>query len=129
MRKRLPHAFAALPTVLVALASAPVAHAQGTPDCTGPAGDPAPGSAAWQAREQDNDSCGEQRFYDTTSNPAFAAAKAANDARTGGTLQEDPFRAPSQLNGTRFHYQQAAFTNRAGQRLPAALFWPLRAAP
>src|SRR3954452_3897624 len=118
-----------LSVALVALVSAPLAHAQATPDCTGPASDPAPGTAARQAREQDNDYCGEQHFYDTTSNPAFAAAKAANDARTGGTLQEDPFRDPSQLNGKRFHYQQTAFTNRAGQRLPAALFWPLRAAP
>src|SRR4051794_26646658 len=119
----------ALSAALIVLVCAPLAHAQATPDCTGPASDPAPGTAAWQAREQDNDYCGEQRFYDTTSNPAFAAAKAANDARTGGTLQEDPFRDPSQLAGTRFRYQQIAFTNRAGQRLAGALFYPLGAGP
>src|SRR4051812_39277975 len=107
----------ALSVALVALVSAPLAHAQATPDCTGPASDPAPGSAAWHQREQDNDYCGEQRFYDTSANPLFVAGAAAVAPR-----EEDPFRDPARWNGTRGRYQPIEF-------LHGALFRPLAAAP
>jgi dienelactone hydrolase len=94
------------------------------PDCVGPAGDPAPDSLAWQKREQDNDYCGEQRFLDTSTNPAFWAAKAAADARNGTETFEDPFRDPGPLNGIRFRYQRVSFTNASGQQLQGLLFRP-----
>ncbi len=43
-------------------------------DCVGPAGDPAPGSQAWQQRDLANVSCAQQRQQDETGSPAFAAA-------------------------------------------------------
>ena len=90
----------------------------------GPAGDPQPNTPAWHQREQENDYCGEQRFNDTSSNPAYLTAKAQLDAQSGGDTQEDPFRDPAALNGVRFRYQRVSFTDSAGQRLPGMLFRP-----
>lgn len=42
-------------------------------DCVGPAGDPAPGSAAWTERDAVNEFCATQRQGDEVANPAFAA--------------------------------------------------------
>ena len=106
--------------LILCVAPAPAAG----PDCTGPAGDPQPGSAEWYQREQDNDFCGEQRFNDTSTNPAYAAAKAALDARKGGEVPEDPFRDPDPLNGVRFRYEPVSFSNSSGQELPGMLFRP-----
>ena len=92
----------------------PAAGAQAGPDCDGPPGEPAPGTAAWHEREQENDYCGEQRSHDTSSNPAFASPSF-----------QDPFRDPAELNGVRFRYQEVSFTNRAGERIAGALFRPL----
>jgi dienelactone hydrolase len=116
-----PAGGAALPGMPVDLA--PAAAGPG-PDCEGPAGDPPPDTPAWHQREQENDYCGEQRFWDTTTNPAYLAAKAALEARTGRETLEDPFRDPAQLDGVRFRFRQATFTNRGGQRLDAMLFRP-----
>ena len=88
---------AALGLTLVSVALFPAtvtADVPGGPDCTGPAGDPAPATPAWYQRENDNAWCGEQRFRDTTTNPAFAVAKAQLDARLGTDVPEDPFRDP-----------------------------------
>jgi dienelactone hydrolase len=100
------------------------AGAQGAPDCDGPAGDPSPNTPQWHQREQENDYCGEQRGQDTSSNPAYLAAKAALDARAGSEIPEDPFRDPALLNGIRFRSQAVSFTNRSGQKLPGMIFRP-----
>src|SRR3954447_2456914 len=85
---------------LVALAVAPAgADTPGTPDCTGPAGDPQPGTTAWHQREADSAYCGEQRAYDIAANPAYARAKAELYARTGREVQEDAFRDPPLWQG------------------------------
>jgi dienelactone hydrolase len=118
---------AAALVALLALALAPAgaAHAApGEPDCTGPAGDPAPGSAAWHQREDDNAYCGEQRAYDLAANPAYAAAKAQLDARAHAEVLEDPFRDPAPLGGRRFRYEQVSFQSPSGQTLPGYLFRP-----
>src|SRR5436190_8184518 len=100
----------------VALLAAPGAGRAATPpDCTGPAGDPQPDTPQWHQREQENDYCGEQRFYDIESNPAYAAEKAKVDAQTRTDAPEDPFRDPDLLNGTRFRFQRVSFTDGAGQ--------------
>jgi dienelactone hydrolase len=109
--------------VVAALLARP-ASASTPPDCRGPAGNPAPGTAAWHQREQDNDYCGEQRFYDLSTNPAYLAAKAALEARTGTETPEDAFRDPAALNGRRFRFQRISFTNRSGQHLVGMLFRP-----
>ena len=106
-----------------ALTLAPPAGA-GTADCEGPAGDPQPGTPEWHQREAGNVYCGEQRFWDTTSNPAFAAAEAENLARTGQADMEDPFRDPWRWDGRRFRHQEVSFDNGAGDRLPGLLFRP-----
>ena len=93
-------------------------------DCEGPAGDPQPGTPEWEQREQNNVYCGEQRFWDTSANPAFAAAEAENLARTGQADMEDPFRDPWRWDGKRFRYQEVSFDNGAGDRLPGLLFRP-----
>ena len=43
----------------------------GPVDCTGPAGDPAPGSQAWTLRDEENQYCANQRLADELGNPAF----------------------------------------------------------
>lgn len=42
-------------------------------DCVGPAGDPEPGSQAWQQRDQENQYCATERLQDEMVNPAFGA--------------------------------------------------------
>jgi dienelactone hydrolase len=95
----------------------------GGPDCKGPAGDPKPGTSAWYEREAANAWCGEQRYRDTTTNPAYAAAR----ARLDSDVPEDPFRAPSLWGGKRFRYQHVSFKSPSGQRLPGYLFRPCAA--
>jgi len=118
---------AALGLTLVSVALFPAtvtADVPGGPDCTGPAGDPAPATPAWYQRENDNAWCGEQRFRDTTTNPAFAAAKAQLDARLVTDVPEDPFRDPVLWGGVRFRYQHVSFKSPSGQTLPGYLFRP-----
>ena len=93
-------------------------------DCTGPPGDPAPGTPDWYARELREARCGEQRVTDTASNPLFAAVGAQNLARDGGVYQGDPFRDPTALTGHRFRYEKVGFTDPEGQKLDARLFLP-----
>ena len=50
------------------------------PDCTGPAGDPAPVTVAWTVRDELNQYCATTRQADELSSPAFASAFAM---RTG----------------------------------------------
>ncbi|MFL5901107.1 MAG: hypothetical protein ACJ75S_07910, partial [Solirubrobacterales bacterium] len=111
-------------TTLALAAPAAAAPSDAVFDCTGPAGDPAPDTPAWHAREQANDWCGEQRAVDTTTNPAYAQAKADSYARHGNEITEDPFRDPALMNGSRFRYQEISYVNRAGQTIPGALFRP-----
>src|SRR5689334_3898705 len=107
-----------------AFAATDAAHAA-PPDCVGPPGDPAAGTAAWFAREASEARCGEQRASDTASNPLFAAVGAQNLARDGGSVYEgDPFRDPTALNGTRFRYLKTSFTDPEGQQLDARVFLP-----
>src|SRR3954453_11626766 len=100
--------------VIAWLALSPPAGAEAPPDCDGPPTNPAPASPAWHQREQDNDYCGEQRASDTAANPAFAAPSF-----------QDPYRDPAALNGKRFRYQTASYTNSAGKHISAMLFRPL----
>jgi dienelactone hydrolase len=113
---------ALLALILATLALMP--GSAGAVDCEGPAGDPQPDSPGWQQREADNVLCGEQRFWDTSANPAFAAAEAENLAHTGQSDMEDPFRDPWRWDGKRFRYQEVSFDNGAGDRLPGLLFRP-----
>jgi dienelactone hydrolase len=93
-------------------------------DCTGPAGNPAPGTPDWYARELREARCGEQRVTDTASNPLFAAVGAQDLIRDGGVYEGDPFRDPSALTGHRFRYEKVGFTDPEGQKLDARLFLP-----
>ena len=109
---------------LVAIGASPMATAApaatpGEPDCTGPAGNPKPATPAWYQREADNAWCGEQRYWDTTTNPAFLAASGPGDA-----IREDPFRDPSLYDGSRFRYRHVSFKSPSGQTLPGYLFRP-----
>src|SRR3954454_4502016 len=110
--------------VLAIALSATAGAAPGEPDCTGPAGDPQPGTPAWHQRENDNAYCGEQRADDTASNPAYAAAKAELYARTGREVTEDPFRDPPLWQNVRFRYEPVSFKSPSGQDLPGVLFRP-----
>jgi hypothetical protein len=116
-------------SLLLLLAALPAAASAAVPpDCTGPVANPQPGTSAWYQRELDNTYCGEQRFYDTSSNPAFGTAWAELTARNGGIVNEDPFRDPLLWNQIRFRYRQISFRNRSGQTLPGYLFEPCDAA-
>ena len=77
----------------IACASALAAPLDAVVDCTGPAGHPAPDTPAWHAREQANDWCGEQRAYDTQTNPLFATSSAITFLGSASELMasEDPY--------------------------------------
>jgi dienelactone hydrolase len=114
----------ALVAALLALPS-PAAAAPGEPDCVGPAGDPQPDTPEWQLREAVNAYCGEQRAYDTASNPLFAAGWAEMQARhPGEDFRADPFRDPLVLEGSRFRYQRVIVPSPSGGTIPGMLFRP-----
>ena len=115
---------AALGTAWLALLmAAPAASGQTEPECTGPAGDPAPGTPAWDRREDDNVYCATQRNADTGSNPAYQQALAEPAYVQRNTLM-DPFREPTLWNGSRFRFEEVSFTNEAGKAFPGFLFRP-----
>jgi dienelactone hydrolase len=98
-------------------------------DCVGPAGDPQPGTPEWYQREADNAYCGEQRAYDTASNPLFAGGWAQMQARhPGEDFRADPFRDPLILQGRRFRYQTVSVPSPSGGTIPGMLFRPCDAA-
>jgi len=72
-------ATAAASPALPGLAQAEVAHYRAalpagvTPDCVGPAGDPAPGSQAWTLRDEENQYCATERLQDEYGSPAFGS--------------------------------------------------------
>jgi dienelactone hydrolase len=112
---------------LAVLLGASSAHAQSISviDCVGPAADPQPGTSEWQQRELANAYCGEQRAYDTLSNPLFAAGWAQMQARhPGEDFRADPFRDPVVLQGSRFRYQTVEVPSPSGGTIPGMLFRP-----
>src|SRR4051794_34967907 len=114
----------ALVAALLALSS-PAAGAPGEPDCVGPAGDPQPDTPEWQQREAANAYCGEQRAYDTASNPLFAAGWAQMQLRhPGEDFRADPFPDPLLYNGSRVPYQQGSVPAPSGGTVPGMLFRP-----
>jgi len=65
---------ATAPAVLASGPAAPATPGSPTPaDCTGPAGNPAPGTPAWTERDEINQFCATQRQADELDNPSFAA--------------------------------------------------------
>ncbi|MFL5908699.1 MAG: alpha/beta hydrolase [Solirubrobacterales bacterium] len=110
---------------LIAASPAVAATEPVEPDCVGPAGDPAPGTAAWYQREAVNAYCGEQRAYDTASNPLFGAGWVQMQARhPGEDYRADPFRDPLLLKGSRFRYRTVQVPSPNGGTIPGALFTP-----
>src|SRR3954452_16071163 len=94
-------------------------------DCTGPAGDPVPDTPAWHLREQANDWCGEQRAYDTSTNPLFGAQSAVTFFGSAGQKLEDPYRDPDTwVAQGRGRYTPISFTASTGQTLPGAISRP-----
>jgi dienelactone hydrolase len=93
------------------------------PDCTGPTGDPAPGTAEWERREADNAYCATQRNLDTAANPVYHEALATRPVPTR-TLFMDPFREPTLWSGSRFRSEEVSFTDADGEAFPGFLFRP-----
>jgi dienelactone hydrolase len=117
-------ALAALATFALT-ATSDGAQSSAGPDCVGPAGDPQPGTAAWDQREADNAYCGEQRAYDTDANPLFGAGWAQMEARHHGEdFRADPFRDPLLLEGSRFRYQDIKVAASGKETVPGMLFRP-----
>lgn len=83
-----------------------------------------PGTAAWIEREANEAKCGEQRFFDTDTNLAFAAAEASQSSLSGGTPPEDPFRDPGRLRNHRFRFRQLELPDPSGTMLAAQMFLP-----
>jgi dienelactone hydrolase len=124
MRATVTCSLASVLALVVVVPTVGAAPLPGAVDCTGPAGDPPPGTPAWHAREDREAACGEQRASDTAANPAFQAAGAEMTARNGQVIPQDPFRDPAKLAGTRFRSQKVSFADPKGQRLDARLFLP-----
>lgn len=108
-----------------ALWAAPASDAQVVDpvDCTGPAGEASPGTPEWERRGAENAYCATQRNLDTATNPAYHAALATRPAPTRTTAM-DPFREPLRWDGSRFRFEELAFSDPDGKRLPAFLFRP-----
>ena len=66
-------------------------------DCAGPAGDPAPDTDAWRARDAANMYCAEERHLDFVQHPL---AVAASQSPTN-----DPYRVPSRWDNVRFRFE------------------------
>ncbi len=114
---------AAMAVVAVLVAMPSVALGQGEPDCTGPAGDPAPGTPEWDRREDDNVFCASQRNADTAANPAYQ--QALGEPRPPGRDPAiDPFREPTRWDGSRFRFEEVRFVDGAGKEFPGMLFRP-----
>lgn len=92
-------------------------------DCTGPASEAEPGTAAWEQREAENAYCATQRNLDTAANPAYHEAFATRPDPTR-TMAMDPFREPLRWEGSRFRFDQLSFADADGRQLPAFLFRP-----
>ena len=105
------------------LAMSPAAFAQPEPDCTGPAGDPPPGTAEWDKREDDNVRCASQRNRDHASNPAYQQALARPRPQSRSNAM-DPFREPTTWEGSRFRFQEVSFAGASGRTLQGLLFRP-----
>src|SRR3954468_225867 len=58
---------------VVARYKAKAAEPVSVQDCVGPAGDPAPGTQAWQQRDYVNQYCATERLLDEYGSPAFGA--------------------------------------------------------
>ena len=104
-----------------ALAAAEPARA--AVDCTGPARDAEPGTAAWHQREAENAYCATQREVDAHSNPLYHLAQ-ANRPPSRATTAMDPMREPTLLAGSRFRFDELSFADAAGKSYPAFLFRP-----
>jgi dienelactone hydrolase len=118
-------ALAALAAVSLALGDASATEAQGPgePDCAGPAGDPRPGTAEWDKREDDNVYCAGQRVRDHSANPAYQQAQSERPPARSTTAM-DPFREPTRWSGSRFRYEEVSFGDAGGKRFPGFLFRP-----
>jgi dienelactone hydrolase len=83
------------------------AHARSSPvvgvdyrDCIDPAGNPAPGSAAWQERDAINQYCATLRLRDQVDNPAYDNAnRAEGDNLYVAQLQEQAGDGPGHIHG------------------------------
>ena len=108
-----------------ALASATTAQSPAGLDCVGEVDNPTSSSAEWNRADLNNQQCAAAGLQMIQTNPAVAAATAANAAADAGTFDGDPFRAPRRWAGTRGSYETTTFKNRDGVSRAAALFGPL----
>jgi dienelactone hydrolase len=113
-------------TLSIQVAATPAQTGAEPVDCTGPAGDPEPGTPAWHQREEENAWCATQREVDAHSNPLYFAAQASRPPSRTGTA-EDPMREPTMLAGHRFRFDEFSFTSAEGKEYPAMLFRPCNA--
>jgi predicted dienelactone hydrolase len=135
----MPSIAAALAAVVSIATSVPIASAHGQPNlsgdaCAGPPGDPAPGTAAWHAREtRELQTCSWQGSKDYNENPLYQAgflelsANWTQDPGRGIAVGVgDPLRYPKlHWDGTRGRYEQVWIATANGGRLSAELFAPL----
>lgn len=75
-----------------------------THDCEGPAGDPEPGTPEWEARDENNLYCGQQRHADQGAHPEL-----------NGSATKDQYREPLRHAGTRFRYVAATVAGLAAE--------------
>jgi hypothetical protein len=115
-----------LPLLAAVPASSAAAPAAGY-DCAAAPPPAKPRSIAWEQREVDEAHCGEQRFFDIETNPAFIAAEGQQSSLSGGVPPEDPFRDPAKLRGHRFRFRQTQVPDPSGTMLAAEMFLPCSA--
>lgn len=93
------------------------------PDCEGPAGDPAPGTAEWQLRDTENVYCASQRHFDKAAHPNLLLP-VGSPLSPLGRPTDDAYREPSRHDGKRFRFDLASVTTPEGQVLAVELYRP-----
>ncbi len=115
-RSRNVVAWAGMVMVAAALAAMPARAQQSTTDCLSYAGNPAPGTPEWDARDQNNIYCAIEGYMNYHTNPAQEAANAANVAGGSALYRGDPFREPVlRWGGVRGETLQVNWTNNTGR--------------
>jgi len=131
-RSRNVGAWAVMVMAAVTLAAVPaLAQQSSTTDCLSYAGNPAPGTPEWDARDQNNIYCAIEGYMNYHTNPATEAANDSNVAQGGSALYRgDPLREPFvRWDGVRGEVRQITFTNRVGRVSDGLLLSPFGTDP
>src|SRR5687768_17009506 len=95
-----------------AMPAASWAQGEGPVDCVGPAGDPEPGTAEWDERDENNVFCAKERHADQTQHPVSPLPDSTEMFGVAPMSLTDAYRVPSRHDDKRFRFDDVTITNR-----------------